>query len=133
MRESTLVVVLFVFLFPQASETYELFVSKFSLTKFSKPTALQSLRCFPRLGNNYFTRKKARVLETFVSTSAKETRIDTHQDILNSEYKLIPFDMPAVDGHSLRLWYKPARVTVANAPVWVLLHGRTWSSVPVSK
>ena len=38
----------------------------------------------------------------------------------------------AKDGHKIHLWHKSS-TTVEKPPVWVLLHGRTWSSIPVTK
>ena len=119
-----------VLLFVLSSHSFE--SSLFSNNRFSKVVHLRpSVSVCLIKRTPYVTNNNAL---SVLKILAKETGGDLGKQNCNSRSgadRRIALDVPASDGHNLRLWHKPAQTAVADAPVWVLLHGRTWSSVPV--
>ena len=90
-------------------------------------------RCTRRSSFVYqFERQIRRNFETNSARRVKTPSFASSTGILcKSENERIPLTVTAADGHLLRVWHKGPVPVTERTPVWVLLHGRTWSSVPV--
>jgi hypothetical protein len=89
------------------------------------------LNCEPRQGTNTLE-KVVENVQTDDSGNLLTVACKIIQD-KNAGGSIEPHALDVItrDRHRLRVWYKAPESTTADSPVCLLLHGRTWSSIPV--